>query len=135
MKTFKALVKVSLILSLFNFNNVYATDIYKYCQVTLDSVRSMSTLPINELMFFKKSIALADSLEDIHKITSKDFSSMVPILQDYQNISKEEAEKETLEVIKFAEIESINRAIRFNGMKDERIWSLLFDKCVTDSTL
>jgi len=118
---------------LFSFSTLADVDEYQWCQVQVDSIRKLSKLPLSELTSLKKSIAVASSIEELNKITSKDFSPMVIALQEHQKITKEAAYKTTLKLVKGLEIDSISKAISLQGTVSEKIWSLQFDMCVKDN--
>ena len=122
-----------LITVFFSFSSIADVDEYQWCQAQIDSIRKLSELPLNELTFLKKSIAVAASIEELNKVTSKDFSPMVIAIKNHQNITKGAAEKATLKLVKELEIDSISKAISLQGNTSEKIWNLQFDKCVKDN--
>ena len=71
MKTLFALITFFL-----SFSSIADVDEYQWCQGQIDSIRKLSELPLNELTSLKKSIAIA-SIDELNKVTSKDFSPMV----------------------------------------------------------
>ncbi|MCQ8878797.1 hypothetical protein NQT69_12365 [Pseudoalteromonas shioyasakiensis] len=129
MKTLFSLITVFL-----SFSSIADVDEYLFCQVHIDSIRKLSELPLSELTLLKKSIAVATSIEELNKATSKDASSMVVAIKNQKKITKDAAEKVTLKLLKKIEIDSISKAISLQGNTSEMIWSLQFDKCVKDSS-
>ena len=128
MKTLFALVTFFL-----SFSSIADVDEYQWCQGQIDSIRKLSELPLNELTSLKKSIAIAASIDELNKVTSKDFSPMVIAIKNHQKITKDAAEKATLKLVKGLEIDSISKAISLHGNTSEKIWNLQFDKCVKDN--
>ncbi len=124
---------IVLITLVFSVNSLAYVDEYQWCQAQIDIIRKLSVLPLNELASLKKSIAIVASIEELNKITSKDFSPMVIVMQEHQNITQEAAEQATLTIVKGLEIDYISKAISLQGMESEKIWNLQFDKCVKDN--
>jgi len=111
----------------------HAVDAYQWCQVQIDNLRELTTYPIENLNSYKRSLANASTVEELDELTGKEYSKMILMLQQHQNVGREEAEKKTLEVIKSMEIKTLSMAIQFHGLSDEQTWSLLFDKCVQEN--
>jgi hypothetical protein len=123
----------ALITFFLSFSSIADVDEYQWCQGQIDSIRKLSELPLNELTSLKKSIAIAASIDELNKVTSKDFSPMVIAIKNHQKITKDAAEKATLKLVKGLEIDSISKAISLHGNTSEKIWNLQFDKCVKDN--
>ncbi|MBB1341252.1 hypothetical protein H5158_06305 [Pseudoalteromonas sp. SR45-6] len=125
MKSLFVLIQVFL-----SFSSIADVDEYQWCQAQIDSIRKLSELPLNELTLLKKSIAVAASIEELNKVTSKDFSPMVIAIKNHQKVTKDVAEKTTLKLVKGLQIDSVSKAISLQGNTSEKIWSLQFDNCV-----
>lgn len=108
-------------------------DVYQWCQAQIDMVKNFSTLPDEQLIAIKSSIAKADSIEKLSIATGKDLTSMVPMIQEHQNMSETEARKVALGTFKPIEMKTINEAIAMQGVTDELKWNSQFDKCVYEN--
>jgi hypothetical protein len=114
-------------------SNAAAVDIYEWCQVKIENLRELTSYPIENLNAYKGRLAKANSLESLEELTGKDYSQFVPMAQKHQGISRNKAEVETLKVFKKIEINTLSKAIKFQGLSGEQAWSLQFDKCVRDN--
>jgi len=124
---------VALIFLLLSNNSFAEVDEYQFCQVQIDSVKKFSLMSLKDLLSLKKSIALATSIEELNKFGSSDLAPMVVAIQEHQKISKKAAVQATIKLIKGLVIEQISLAINLQGIKSEKVWDLLFDKCVKNN--
>ncbi len=132
----------------FSTTSFGSVDVHHWCQVELDRVRTMTAVPVAVLEDYREQLSKADTIESMAKLMSisvaytdesredelKFIGSLVDNLQAHQNISRAEAEKNTLTLIKQLKIKSVNSAIIMHDIKSPSIWAEVFDKCVLDNT-
>jgi len=109
-------------------------DIYQWCQVQNDSIKTLMLLPVKALRALKRSVALAETVKEFSQVVRKDYTILISTVQKHQGISYEKAEKETLTLLKGIEIMQIDTAVDYHSINGSGIMDAVFNKCVKDNS-